>query len=84
MSYRPADTSPEAWAIYEEGIRRMTPLERVRRATELTVLGHRLALAQIRVQFPDETEWTHQLRLASRYIDAATMKKAFDWPPDPT
>jgi hypothetical protein len=62
--------------------REMTPAQKFRRMAELTAFGHRLALAQIRLDFPDEDDRTHELRLASRYIDAATMKKAFDWPPD--
>lgn len=81
VKYRPEDTTPEAWAIVEQGIQAMTPTERAQRAVALTVFGHRLALAQIRAQFPGEDDRTHRLRLAARYIDAATMKKAFDWPP---
>lgn len=81
MSYRPADTSPEAWAIMEEGIRAMAPEDRVRRALALTILTHQVALAGIRERYPDETPREHKLRLAARYIDAETMRAAFDWPP---
>jgi hypothetical protein len=82
MSTRPLDTTEEAWAIVEEGIRRMTHAERVRRAISLTVFTHRLALANIRRLHPDEDDREHRLRLAARYIDAETMRRAFGWVDD--
>jgi hypothetical protein len=82
MGIRPRDTSPAAWAIVERGIRAMTPTQRVERAAALTVLAHSFALAQIRQDHPNESEREHKLRLAARYIDAATMKAAFGWPRD--
>jgi hypothetical protein len=82
VSHRPADTSPEAWAVMEEGIRRMTPQERVRRALALTIFTHEVALAGIRKRHPDETPREHKLRLAARYIDADTMRAAFGWTDD--
>jgi hypothetical protein len=57
-------------------------MQRVQRAASLTVPAHRMALAQLRRQYPDETDREHKLRLAARYIDAATMKAAFGWPRD--
>jgi hypothetical protein len=82
MGIRPRDTSPEAWAIVERGLRAMTPMQRVQRAASLTVLAHSIALAEIRRQHPSESEREHKLRLAARYVDAATMKSAFGWPSD--
>jgi hypothetical protein len=66
----------------EAAYRRMTPRERVERSAKLTILAHSFALAEIRRRYPEEDERTHRLRLAARYIDAATMKAAFDWPRD--
>jgi hypothetical protein len=66
--------------MMEAAYRRMTPRERVERSAALTVLAHSFALAEIRRRHPDEDERTHRLRLAARYIDAATMRAAFDWP----
>lgn len=82
MTFRPADTSPDAWAVMEEGIRRMTPQERVRRALALTVFAHQVALAGIRERHPHESPRQHKLRLAARYIDAETMRAAFGWTDD--
>lgn len=60
----------------------MTPAQRVARVASLTVLSHAFALAQIRAQYPEESEREHRLRLAARTIDAATMKAAFGWSDD--
>ena len=79
---RPLDTTESAWAYVNEGLRRMTPTERVRRAVSLTVLAHAFALAQIRQRYPDEDERRHRLRLAARSLDIPTMRAAFDWPDD--
>jgi hypothetical protein len=60
----------------------MAPAERVRRALALTVFAHEVALAGIRKRHPEGTPREHRLRLAARYIDAETMRAAFDWPYD--
>ncbi|MBX3189822.1 MAG: hypothetical protein KF819_22545 [Labilithrix sp.] len=77
MSMRPGDTTPEAWAIMEEGIRKMSPAARVRRSIDLTILAHRFALARLRQLHPDDDERTLRLRLAARYIDPAILRRAF-------
>jgi hypothetical protein len=82
VTLRPSDTSEEAWAAVEEGLRKMTPAQRVRRCIELTVLTHRIALAEIKRRYPGEDERTHRLRLAARMLDAATMKAAFGFVDD--
>ena len=79
---RPLDTSEEAWRRVEEGLRRMTPAQRVSRAISLTIMTHTLALAQIRRSHPDEDERRWRLRLAARMTDADTMHAAFGWPCD--
>ncbi len=76
---RPLDTSEEAWRRVEQGLRRMTPAERVSRAVSLTIMTHALALAQIRRSYPAEDERRWRLRLAARMIDPATMQAAFGW-----
>jgi len=79
---RPRDTSEEAWKLVEDGLRRMTPAERVGRAVSLTVLTHALALAQIRRTHPDDDERRCRLRLAARMTDPATLRAAFGWTGD--
>ena len=82
MEVRPLDTTESAWNRVNEGLAKMTPEERVRRAISLTILAHAFALAQIRQRYPEESERTHRLRLAARIIDPKTMRAAFDWPHD--
>ena len=77
MTVRPCDTTPEAWREVEEGIRRMTPGERIRRAFALTAMARGFALGQIRRQHPDESAAQRRVQLASRFLDAATVKAAF-------
>jgi len=59
----------------EEGIRNMTPEQRVARVAALTVLAHSFALAQIRNEHPHENERRHRLRLAARHRSAGTLSK---------
>lgn len=79
---RPEDTSPEAWAAVERGLRAMTAKERVARATSLTILAHRFALAALRRRYPEADDRTLRMRLAARYLDKATMAKAFGFHDD--
>jgi len=74
---KPLDTTEEAWAVVEDGLRRMTPAERVRRALMLTVAAHAVALAQIRRRHPGEDERRTRQRLAARLLSPATMRAAF-------
>jgi hypothetical protein len=48
----------------------------------LTQAVHRLALADIRRRHPQADERERRLRLVSRWIDADTMRRAFEWDPD--
>ncbi len=79
---RPRDTTEEAWKHVEDGLRRMTPAERVGRAVSLTIFAHGVALAQLRRSHPEEDERRLRLRLAARITDPALMKAAFGWPHD--
>ena len=79
---RPLDTTEEAWRLVEEGLKRMTPAQRVGRAISLTILTHNVALAQIKRAHPEEDERRWRLRLAARITDPALMRAAFGWPDD--
>jgi hypothetical protein len=76
------DTSEDAWQYMQEAMRKMTPAQRFRRAVKLTSFAHRLALSELRRQFPLEDERRLRLRLLARTVDAVTMKAAFGWPAD--
>jgi len=53
---RPADTSPEAWHVQLEIVRRMTGPERVARAFELSDEARAVTEAGIRYRHPGWTE----------------------------
>ena len=50
---RPADTTPEAWAVQLEILRRMTGPERVEMAFEMSEAARTLSEAGIRHRHPD-------------------------------
>jgi hypothetical protein len=76
------DTDPEAERILIEGYRRMPAWEKLQRVGELNELVQCLAMADIRRRYPNASPRECQLRLASRWIDADLMRKAFGWDPD--
>lgn len=52
----PFDTSPEAAAVQQEIITRMTPAQRLRLASEMSESMRNLALAGVRHRHPDWSE----------------------------
>jgi hypothetical protein len=49
---RPADTTPEAWAVFMDIRRRMTPSEKFQKALEWNELGRQLMQAGLRQRYP--------------------------------
>jgi hypothetical protein len=76
------DTAAEAEAILTEGYRRMTPRERLERASQLTLAVQRLACADILRRHSEAGDREIRLRLASRWLDPDVMRRAFGWDPD--
>lgn len=52
----PADTSAEAWKVFLEIQRRLSPEEKLRQAIELSMLVRRAAEAGLRERFPSAGE----------------------------
>ena len=50
------DTSPEAQAVQTEIHRKMTPVQRLEIAFEMSLAARELALARLRMEHPDWTE----------------------------
>jgi hypothetical protein len=78
----PHDTHPAIDSLLVEGYRRMTPTQKMAVVEGLTRTVHRLALNDIRRRHPNADDREQKLRLTSRWIDAATMRRVFDWDPD--
>lgn len=52
-----SDTSPEAAAIQDEIIRRMTGEQRILLAIEMSEFARELAASRLRQEHPDWTDW---------------------------
>jgi hypothetical protein len=73
------DTDPEVERLMIEGIRRMTPAEKLQKMMALNEMLQALIMARLREQYPDASEEEYRMRLASRFLPADLMKKAFGW-----
>jgi hypothetical protein len=77
-----SDTHPDAEAIIIAGYRRMSTSQKLQRVASLTQAVQSLALLDIRRRHPTADEREQRLRLASRWLDAATMRQVFSWDPE--
>ncbi len=75
----PADTEPAVEAMLIEGLRRMSPPQKLERVRALNHAVQELALLDIRRRHPDADERELALRLASRWIEPELMVCAFGW-----
>jgi len=71
------DTPPEIQKILIEGYRRMTPAQKIKRVSELTLAIQQLALSRIQQQYGNISEREQKLRLASLWLDRKTMVDVF-------
>ena len=74
---RPRDTSPEAWNVLMDLIRKIPPEEKLRRALELTAAARKLSEAGIRQAYPDAGEREIFLRLAQRQLGDELFQKVY-------
>lgn len=65
-----------------DGYRRMSAAQKLGRVAALTRALDELVLSDVRRRFPDASEREQALRVASRRLDAETMRRAFGWDPD--
>jgi hypothetical protein len=74
---RPLDTSPEAWAVFLDIQRRMTPGEKIVRVFELSARVKAMADAGLRQRYPDAGEEEIRLRAIRQRLGGALFKKAY-------
>ncbi len=74
---RPADTSPEAWKIYLDLQRRLSPSEKLRRAFQLSALVRQLAEAGLRERYPEASNREIFLRSARQRLGSELFEKAY-------
>jgi hypothetical protein len=75
------DTSPAAEAVQFELWRRMTPVEKVDLFTGLTLAVQELAMAGMRLRYPNESDDTIRLRLAVQRLGEETVRRVWHWQP---
>ena len=73
------ETHPTIEARIIEGYRAMSPARKFAIVCELTHAVQELALIDIRRRHPDANERELLLRLVSRSLDPALLKRAFGW-----
>jgi len=76
------DTPPHIHKMLIEGYRNMSPQQKLKQVSELTLAVQQLALARIRKRYGNCSEREQQLRLASLWLDRDTMMRVFQWDPE--
>ena len=74
---RPADTSPEAWKVYLDLLRKMTPGEKLRRALQYSGFIRALGEGGLRERFPHATEREIFLRGARQRLGRELFHKVY-------
>lgn len=65
-----------------EGYRKMPMWKKLQQVRELSQLVYQLAMNDVRRRYPQADEREVKLRLASRWLEAELMRKAFGWDPE--
>jgi hypothetical protein len=74
---RPADTSPEAWKVWLDVVRKMTPAERLQRAFEYSAFVRNLAESTLRREHPGASEREIFLRAARQRLGPAMFARVY-------
>jgi hypothetical protein len=74
---RPADTSPEAWEVFLDIQRRMSPGEKLARVFEHSAFVRSLIMAGIRRRHPGATEQEVFLRFARQTLGEELFLKVY-------
>jgi hypothetical protein len=73
----PADTTPEAWKVFLDIQRRMTPSEKMQRALEWSEMVRRFAEADLRRRHPAADDHEILLRYAHRTLGRELFRQAY-------
>jgi hypothetical protein len=73
----PADTTPEAWKVFLDIQRRMTPGEKMRRVFERSQMMRRLSEADLRRKHPQADDREIMLRRARRELGPGLFHRVY-------
>lgn len=76
---RPADTSPEAWKVFIDLQRQLTPGTKLQQVLEYSWFLTKMSEAVLKAEYPDLPEREVFLRCAARRLDPETMRKVYGW-----
>lgn len=74
---RPADTSPEAWKVFIDLQRKLSPAEKLRQAFEWSEVIRRFAEAGLRQRYPKADDREIFLRIARINLGPDLFRKAY-------
>ena len=74
---RPADTTPEAWRVFLEVQRRMSPAEKVQRVFEMSRLIRSAAESGLRHAYPEADDREIFLRAARQRLGPELFRKVY-------
>ena len=77
VGMRPRDTSPEAWKVLMDLIRKMPPEERLQRTFEYSAFVRRFSEAGLRQKYPDAGDREIFLRAAQRQLGEELLQKVY-------
>jgi hypothetical protein len=73
----PADTSPEAWKVFLDLQRKMSPSEKLQRMLEWSDMVRKFAEAGMRQRYPHADEAEIRLRFARMTLGQELFRKAY-------
>jgi two-component sensor histidine kinase len=73
----PLDTSPEAWAVFLDIQRRMTPEEKIARVFELSERVKAMAEAGLRHRYPDASDEEIRMRAIRQRLGDELFEKVY-------
>jgi hypothetical protein len=74
---RPLDTSPEAWAVFLDIQKRMTPGEKIARVFELSARVKAMAEAGLRQRYPDASDEEIRMRAIRQRLGDELFEKVY-------
>ena len=74
---RPADTSPEAWKVFVDLMRKMSPEEKLQRTFEFSAMVRQLGEAGLRQKYPQAGEREIFLRAARQNLGADLYARVY-------
>jgi hypothetical protein len=73
----PADTSPEAWQVFLDLQRKMSPSEKLQRTLEWSDMIRKFAEAGMRQRYPEADERELFLRMARQNLGPELFRKVY-------